>query len=168
MTEPDLGRNVVGSIAVDDILARVAFGRLVGPQSLEAANASMDLARPGQRLDQLALGSMTQARIRLATFSRADAARWHDRDQRRVAAVYVTGVSMMSHSPPVPNGGVSPFPLKAEQASERMSAQRDLAAHTVPVQVDETTGGNGLRIAVGAAIGSAAIAAAVIYYNRSR
>ena len=71
----------------------------------------------------------------------------------------------MPHKPPVPKEAVSPFPLHADQTAERMTAKHDLAEQTAS-NLNVEDNGHGVRIAVGAAIGSAAIVAALLYYNR--
>lgn len=73
----------------------------------------------------------------------------------------------MSHDLPVPKGSVSPFPLDSGAAAERDAARQELAEQasaTLAAERPDRT----VPIAIGAAIGSAAIAAALLYYNRSR
>lgn len=73
----------------------------------------------------------------------------------------------MSHKPPTPKNAVSPYPLGAAQAADRDSAKRDLATQSA-ANMDSGSDGRGMRIAAGAAIGLAAIVAALIFWNRSR
>jgi hypothetical protein len=74
----------------------------------------------------------------------------------------------MSHKPKLPAGATSPYPLNASQAADRSEARHDLAEAAVAAAPKPEDSGRGLRFAAGAAIGSAAVAAALIFYNRSR
>ncbi|WP_419826054.1 hypothetical protein [Sphingomonas sp.] len=73
----------------------------------------------------------------------------------------------MSHKPKVPAGATSPYPLDASQAANRDEARQDLA-EAAAAGLKPEQGGRSLRFAAGAAIGSAAIAGALLFYNRFR
>lgn len=73
----------------------------------------------------------------------------------------------MSHSRPIPEASVSPYPLHpAPIASIVRSDISDV--HATPSNAAGYTGGKAIGITTGAlAIGSAAIVAALIFYNRT-
>jgi hypothetical protein len=72
----------------------------------------------------------------------------------------------MSHKPPIPDAATSPFPLHPAPI------EHDAPVGETPAETsrDEGAGakisGRTLGIAAGAAIGSAAVAAALLFYNR--
>jgi hypothetical protein len=74
----------------------------------------------------------------------------------------------MSHKPKVPAGAKSTYPLDASRSADRAEARHELAEAAAAAMPKQAEGGRSLYFAAGAAIGSAAIAAAVIFYNRSR
>lgn len=78
----------------------------------------------------------------------------------------------MSHTPPVPGSGQSPYPLNAARSADRAETRHELAEEAAaklkapaPQATDE--GVRWPRFAAGVAIGSAAIAAGVYFWNRS-
>jgi hypothetical protein len=73
----------------------------------------------------------------------------------------------MSHSRPIPAASVSPYPLHpAPISSEERSGSSEVSAKETNIAV--STSGRTIGITAGAlAIGSAAIAAALIFYNRT-
>jgi len=77
----------------------------------------------------------------------------------------------MTHEQPLPKDAVSPYPLDAEAQAEAQAKKEALAAEAAKPGGQEPEPANrGRKIglaAAGAAIGSAAIAAALLYYNRS-
>jgi hypothetical protein len=94
----------------------------------------------------------------LTGFRRAGASSGSARHQarspgQRVAVIVTTGVEAMARKSSASGKRESQDPKQAAQADPRPTAE---------------DGRQGARIAVGAAIGSAAIAAALIYYNRSK
>ena len=76
----------------------------------------------------------------------------------------------MSHSPEIPKGNQSPYPLQKPEAADRNGARHDLAEKIVAKAADASPADTARwpRYAAGAAIGSAAIVAGLLYYNRSK
>lgn len=78
----------------------------------------------------------------------------------------------MSHTPPVPAGSQSPYPLQQPQSAGIDQARHELAetvTSNLKLGGDASGSSNRLpRLAAGAAIGSAAIVAALLFYNRSK
>jgi hypothetical protein len=74
----------------------------------------------------------------------------------------------MPHSPVVPKGSTSPYPLSTPQFAQRAEIKHDLAeqaASTLERTVDRRAGGLS-RLAIGIAVGSAAIAAGLFFTRR--
>ena len=69
----------------------------------------------------------------------------------------------MSHKPPLPDAATSPYPLEPAPIEHAEPAEKAAdATDETPLKISGRT----LGIAAGAAIGSAAVAAALIFYNR--
>jgi len=77
----------------------------------------------------------------------------------------------MHHNPPMPKESISPFPLKAAQSAELQDTRHDLAkqaAANLKAAKPATQPEGSSRLIMSLAAGAAAVAAAMLYFNRSR